>query len=138
MLIRKNAARFAHFLCDFISIYLFVLTFPVKLKTTNYKSLWNFLVFYDQWKIISNLNMSHWNMYNFVLFWLFEFTLFIKLRNFDFESHWNTLIFLNTLNKKDMLSDLNMTHGKMSDFDSFLLFGFNLVIKLRNFNFEGH
>ena len=29
-----------------------------------------------------------------------------------------------------MLSDLNMTHGKMSDFDSFLLFGFNLVIKL--------
>ena len=100
MLIRKNAARFAHFLCDFISIYLFVLTFPVKLKTTNYKSLWNFLVFYDQWKIISNLNMSHWNMSNFVLFWLFEFTLFIKLRNFDFESHWNTLIFLNTLNSQ--------------------------------------
>ena len=97
----------------------------------------NFLVFYDQLQIISNLNMSHWNMSNFVLLWLFEFTLFIKLRNFDFESHWNTLIFLNTLNKKYMLSDLNMTHGKMSDFDSFLLFGFNLVIKLWNFSFEG-
>ena len=27
-------------------------------------------------------------------------------------------------------------HGKMSDFVSFPLFGFTLVIKLRNFNFE--
>ena len=35
------------------------------------------------------------------------------------------------------MSDLNMSHGKMSDFDfvSFPLFGFTLVIKLRNFDF---
>ena len=37
-----------------------------------------------------------------------------------------------------MMSDLNISHGKMSDFVSFPLFGFTLVIKLRNFDFEGH
>ena len=35
-------------------------------------------------------------------------------------------------------SDLNMSHGKMSDFVSFLLLGFTLIIKLRNFDFESH
>ena len=40
--------------------------------------------------------------------------------------------------KKYMLPDLNMSHGKMSDFVSFPLFGFTLVIKLRNFDFESH
>ena len=37
-----------------------------------------------------------------------------------------------------MVSDLNMFHGKMSDPFSFTLFGFTLVIKLRNFEIEGH
>ena len=37
-----------------------------------------------------------------------------------------------------MASNLNMSHRKMSDLVSFLLFGFILVIKLRNFDFEGH
>ena len=37
-----------------------------------------------------------------------------------------------------MNSDLNMSHGKMSDFVSFLLLGFTLIIKLRNFDFESH
>ena len=37
-----------------------------------------------------------------------------------------------------MLSDLNMYHGKMSDFVSIPLFRFTLVIKLRNFDFKGH
>ena len=40
--------------------------------------------------------------------------------------------------KKDMVSDLNMPHGKMSGFVSFPLFGFTLVIKLKKFDFEGH
>ena len=31
-----------------------------------------------------------------------------------------------------------MPHGKMSDFVSISLFGFTLVIKLRNFDFESH
>ena len=37
-----------------------------------------------------------------------------------------------------MISDLNMFHGKTSDFVPFPLFGFTLVIKLRNFDFKGH
>ena len=37
-----------------------------------------------------------------------------------------------------MVSDLNMSHGKMDAFVSFPLFGFTLVIKLRNLDFEGH
>ena len=36
------------------------------------------------------------------------------------------------------MSDLNMSHGKMSDFVSFASFGFTLAIKLRNFDFESH
>ena len=37
-----------------------------------------------------------------------------------------------------MLSDLNMSHGKLSDFALLPLFKFTLVIKLRNFEFKGH
>ena len=37
-----------------------------------------------------------------------------------------------------MVLDMNMYHGEMSDFVSFLLFGVTLVIKLKNFDFEGH
>ena len=59
--------------------------------------------------------------------------LVIKLRDCDFESHWNTLIFLD---KKDIVLDLIMFHGEISDFVSVPLFGFTLVIKLRNFIFE--
>ena len=33
---------------------------------------------------------------------------------------------------------LNMSHGKMSDFVSFPLFGFNLVVKPRNFDFKAN
>ena len=31
-----------------------------------------------------------------------------------------------------------MSHGKTTDFVSIPLFGFNLVIKMRNFDFESH
>ena len=37
-----------------------------------------------------------------------------------------------------MVSDSNMSHGKMSDFVSFLLIGFTLVVKLRNSDFDDH
>ena len=36
------------------------------------------------------------------------------------------------------MSELTMSRGKMSDFASFHLFGFTLVIKLKNFDFESH
>ena len=55
----------------------------------NYINHWDILVFYNQWKMMSDLKMS-----DFVSFSLFEFTLFVNLRNFDFQSHWNTLLFL--------------------------------------------
>ena len=37
-----------------------------------------------------------------------------------------------------MLSDLKISHGKLTDFVSFLLFRSTLVITLRNFDFESH
>ena len=79
--------------------------------------------------------MSHGKMSDFVSFPLFGFTLPIRLRNYDFESHWNTLTLLD---KKDKVSDLNVSHGKMSDFVLFPLSGLTLVIKQRNFNCESH
>ena len=36
------------------------------------------------------------------------------------------------------MSNFNMSHGKMSGFALFPLFGFTLVIKLWNFDFESH
>ena len=50
----------------------------------------------------------------------------------NYESHWNILVFWD---RSKVISDLNMSHGKMSDFVSFPLFRFTLVIKLRNFVF---
>ena len=95
----KNTVRFAHILFNFISLYLLVLTFVMKLKDANYKSHWTILVLFDQWKKMSDLNMSHEEMSDFVSFPLLGFTLVIKLRNFDFQSYWKTLnIFL--VNKK--------------------------------------
>ena len=66
----------------------------MKLKDENYKSHWNFLVFYDQWNMTSDLNMSHGKSSDFVAFLLFGFILVIKLRSFDFESPSNTFISL--------------------------------------------
>ena len=37
-----------------------------------------------------------------------------------------------------IMPDLNLSHGKMSDFVSVPLLGLTLVIKLRNFSFETH
>ena len=37
-----------------------------------------------------------------------------------------------------MMSDLNMSHEKIVDFVLFPLFGFTLVIKLKNYDFESH
>ena len=42
------------------------------------------------------------------------------------------------LRKKDMMPDLNIPHGKMSEFGLVSLFGVTLVIKLRSFDFRSH
>ena len=65
-------------------VYLLVLTSAMKLKDANYKSHWTILVLFDQWKKMSDLNMSHEDMSDFVLFPLLGFTLVIKLRNFKY------------------------------------------------------
>ena len=85
--IRKNTVRFAHVPFNFISLYLFVLTFAMKLKNANYKSHWNILVFCDQWKMMSDLAVVHEKVTDFISFPLFGFTAVIKLKSFDFESH---------------------------------------------------
>ena len=90
-LVNKEKSDFVHVPCDFITHYL--IEFTMRLKSFNYKSHWNILVFYDHWKIMLDLDMSHGKMSDFVSIPLFGFTLIIKLRNFDFESHWNVLIF---------------------------------------------
>ena len=87
----KNTVQFAHVECDFISFYL--IGFAFTMTSSDYKSHWNIIVFYDQWKIMPDLNMSHGKMSDFVSIPLFGFTLVIKLRNFDSESHWNISIF---------------------------------------------
>ena len=50
-------------------------------------------------------------------------------------SHWNIFVFCH---QWKFMSDLQMSHEKMSDFASFLLFGLTVVIKLINVNFEIH
>ena len=70
-----------------------------------------------------------------VSFPLYEFTLVIKLRIPILKV---VEIYKYILIKKYMLSDLNMSHGKMSDNVSFPLFRFTLVIKLRDFDFKDH
>ena len=59
----------------------------MKLKGGNYKIHLNILVFSDQGKVISDLNVSHGKISDFLSFPLFVLTLVMKLRNFDSESH---------------------------------------------------
>ena len=49
-----------------------------------------------------------------------------------------SLRYFSILEPMNIMSDLNMSHGKMSDFVSFPLFGFILVLPLRNFDYGGH
>ena len=88
----KNIVRFAHGQFGFTLLYLFVLTFAMKLRNANRK------IYLNIWFFASNEKWCQIWIYplekcDFVSFSLSEFTLVIKLRNFDFESHRNTLIF---------------------------------------------
>ena len=51
---------------------------------------------------------------------------------------WKSLKYLMFFDKNGMRSDLNRSHGIMSDFVSCPLFGLPLIIKVKNFNFESH
>ena len=83
----------------------------MKFKNADNKSHWNMTVFCDQWKGVSDLNISHGKKSDFVSFPLFGFNLVMNLRNFNFESYLNTLIFLS--NK--IMSDVNMPLETLSN-----------------------
>ena len=78
--------------------------------------------------MLSDLHMSR-----LILFYLFVVTFAMKLKDVNYKSNLNNLVFCD---QWKMISDLKMPRGKMSDFVSFPLFGFILVIKPRNFDFE--
>ena len=99
----------------------------MKLKDGSYKSHWNILLFCDQWKMMSDFNISHEKMSDFVSFPLFKFNLVIKPKKFSFEIYWNISSFFDK-NCYDVRFEY--VDGKMSDFVLFLLLGFTLVIKL--------
>ena len=67
-------------------------------------------------------------------FYLFVLKFAMKLKSANYKSYWNISVFYEQLK----MSNLNISHGKMTDFVSIPLFGFTLVIKLGNFNFESH
>ena len=80
-----------------MKIYCHICTCPVWFHFTCLCTLlrwnWKILVFYDQGKMMLDLNMSHKKKPGFVSFPLFGFTVVIKLRNVGFKSHWNTWVF---------------------------------------------
>ena len=75
---KKYVVRFAHVAFDFISFYLLVFSFAMKLKDANRKK---------SKKMMPDLIMFQKNEFDFISFPLFGFTLVIKLRNFDFENY---------------------------------------------------
>ena len=76
-----------------------------------------------------------YDLCSFISVYLFALTYAINLNSADYKIHWNLLVLYD---KRKMVSNLNMSYRKMSDFVSFPLFGFTLVIKLRNFDFESN
>ena len=67
--------------------------------------------------------LSDLHIFGLILFYFNFFVLvfIIKLKDTNCKSHWNILVFCCQWN---MMSDLNISHEKMSDFVPFSLFGF--------------
>ena len=72
----------------------FVLTFAMTLKSANYKNHWNTLVFYNQWKIMSDLIYVPWANAWFWFNSIVWFTLVIKVK-IEILKIKNSLIFSN-------------------------------------------
>ena len=88
----KNTVNFAHLSFSFILLYFFVLTFVIKLKSANYKSHWNILVIYNQWKIMSDLK-NVWICFISIVWFQFSH----KTQKFRF---WRSLKYFNIFDKK--------------------------------------
>ena len=75
---------------------------------SHYNSHWNNLIFCEQWLCHICLCPMEKRLLLFH-FPLFGLILVVKLINFNFESHLNILM---SFDKKDMVSDLNMSYEK--------------------------
>ena len=109
--------------------------FRDEIESANYKRHWNISVFYDQWKIMSDLNMSHGKMSNFVSIPLFGFTLVIKLGNFQFERQWNILIFFD---EERYVVRFEYVPWKNVWFCFNSIVWFHFSHKTKKFDFKGH
>ena len=58
----------------------------------------------------------------------------MRLKSANYKVHCHILVFYDI----KIMTDLNISQEKMSDFVSFPLFRFTLAIKLRNVDFESH
>ena len=56
------------------------------------------------------------DLLDFSSFWLFVLNFAMKLKDANCKSHWNILVFCE---QGKVMSDLSMSHGKISNFDSF-------------------
>ena len=107
---------------DFISLYLLVLTFAMKLRSAIYKIHWKILEFCNQMKydvIFEYVPRRNFWFCFISIVWVHV----IKLRILKYFNDFWFLI------KKNMVSDLNMFHRKMYDFVSILLFRFTFDLE---------
>ena len=90
---KKNTVRFTHVLCDFILLFL-CSNLQGDWKV-HHKSHLNILVFYDQWKITPDLNMSHGKISDFFFIRIVRVHFNHKIEKFWFWKYWNTLRYTN-------------------------------------------
>ena len=117
-------------ICAFHFTLLVCVHFCNQLKDANYKSRWNVLAFWDQEKMMSEwcVIKNFWFCFIFIV-WVYDSR---KVEKFWF---WKSLKYFNFFWLK---KNLNMSNERISHIASFPMFGFTLVIILRNFNVENH
>ena len=119
---------------DIVSFPLFGFTFVIKLRKLNLESHWKTLICFD--KKCVRFEYVSWKNVRFCFIFIGWVHFSHKTENFWF---WKSLKCFNMfLTKEDVISDLNTSRGKISEFVSFQLLELTLVIKLRYFDFESH
>ena len=124
---------------NFLSFPLFGFILVMKLRNVDFESHWNTSIFFDKKIYVTRFEYVPWKNVWFCFISIVWVHFSHKTEKFWF---WKSLKFCNILQyfliSKNMASDVYMSHGKLSDFVLFPLFGFTLVIKLRNLDFESH
>ena len=123
-------------LLDFVSFPLFGLTLVKKTGNFDFESHWNTIIFFDKRRYWVRFKYLPWKNVWFCFIFIVSVHFSHKTDKLRF---WKSLKYFNFIwSKKDIASDFSMFHGNISDFIWFPLFGFTLVKKLRNFDFESH